>query len=146
HGFADLDHQPWADLGVVVTASDTEVDVGEQVDMTVTATNHGPSPAWGVLLDVALPGGGEHLVSVPAGCAATATGLQCTAPQALPVDATYTVTVPLAIGAAGSHVTRATVTSRMIDPLAENDTAEAAVEVVAPPRVTVVADVAVRVE
>ncbi|MBD8063490.1 hypothetical protein [Oceanitalea stevensii] len=146
HGFADLDHQPWADLGVVVTASDTEVDVGEQVDMTVTATNHGPSPAWGVLLDVALPGGGEHLVSVPAGCAATATGLQCTAPQTLPVDATYTVTVPLAIGAAGSHVTRATVTSRMIDPLAENDTAEAAVEVVAPPRVTVVADVAVRVD
>lgn len=146
HGFADLDHQPWADLGVTVTASDTEVETGEQVDVTVTATNDGPSPAWGVRLDIALPGGGEHLVGVPAGCASTDTGLRCVAPQAVAVGATHTVTVPLEISVAGSHVTRATVTSRMIDPLGENDTAQAAVEVVAPPRITLVSDVAVRVE
>ncbi|WP_146237532.1 DUF11 domain-containing protein [Georgenia satyanarayanai] len=146
HGFADLDHQPWADLGVAVTASEAEVEVGERVDLTVTATNHGPSPAWGVVLDIALPGGGEHLVGVPAGCTATATGLRCEAPQAVPVGAAHSVTVPLEIGVAGSHVTRGTVTSRMIDPLAENDTAQAAVEVLAAPPVTLVSDVAVRVE
>lgn len=146
HGFADLDHQPWADLGVTVTASDATVRLGRPVELTVTATNHGPSPAWGATLDIALPGGDEHLAGVPAGCTGTATGLSCAAPEALPVGATHSVTVPLEIGVAGSHVTRASVTSRMIDPLDENDTAEAAVEVVAPPRVTLIADVAVRVE
>lgn len=146
HGFADLDHQPWADLGVTVTASDATVRLGRPVELTVTATNHGPSPAWGATLDIALPGGDEHLAGVPTGCTGTATGLSCAAPEALPVGATHSVTVPLEIGVAGSHVTRATVTSRMIDPLVENDTAEAAVEVVAPPRVALIADVAVRVE
>ncbi|HLT82769.1 MAG TPA: hypothetical protein VKZ83_00940 [Phototrophicaceae bacterium] len=141
HRFADLDHQPWADVGVTATVTPAEAVLGLPVEVTLTVTNHGPSPAWGAVLTVLLPGGTEHLAAVPTGCTETGGGLRCPAPEAMPVGATRTVTVPLRALPSGDHVVTAAVTSRMVDPVPGNDTATAGFTVA--PVVPLPADVGV---
>lgn len=152
HGFADLDYQPWADVGVTVTTSAPEVQAGDPVDVTVTVANHGPSPAWEVTVDVDLPATADLGGALPPGCVDGGTQVTCTGAEAMLVGATEVFTFTLTAPAPGSHETVAAVSSRMIDPVSGNDVASAAFDSVPepppppPPPPGLLADVAVTLE
>ncbi|MEE6288301.1 hypothetical protein V2J52_11610 [Georgenia sp. MJ173] len=132
HRFADLAYQPWADLGVTVSVPPAPVVVGAPARVTATVTNHGPSPAWGVVVDIDLPPGAGLAGPVPASCERSGTQLTCTVAGALPAGAAETFTVDVVVESPGSHPTAAGVTSSMIDPVPGNDTGSAAFTAVAP--------------
>ncbi|MEE6282127.1 hypothetical protein [Georgenia sp. MJ170] len=132
HRFADLAYQPWADLGVTVSVPPAPVVVGAPARVAATVTNHGPSPAWGVLVDIDLPPGAGLAGPVPVGCERSGTQLTCTVAGALAAGAAETFTVDVVVDVAGSHPTAAGVTSSMIDPAPGNDSDTGAFTAVAP--------------
>lgn len=66
-GQADLTASFTADLQLSATANPEPVTVGDQLALSVTATNAGPGLAIGGYVDVALPAG-TSAATVPAGC------------------------------------------------------------------------------
>jgi uncharacterized repeat protein (TIGR01451 family) len=65
-------YQPWADLGVTLTADPGSIPVDTTTTLTATVTNAGPSQAAGVVVTVTLPDG-LTVLAAP-GCTVTSSG------------------------------------------------------------------------
>ncbi len=90
-----------ADVGVTKRVTPAQAAPGEPVTYAVTATNHGPNPATGVVVMDRLPAGVSYLASTPAqGTYDAATGAWTVG--ALSVGQAVTLTMTARVDAAGS--------------------------------------------
>ena len=118
-----------ADLAVVVTPPSGPIVVGVPTTFSVTVTNDGPNPATGVLVTVPVPGG----TTVAPAVAGSSANNPLTFPLGtLAVGASATVTIALTPGAPGTITLAATAKADQSDPASANNTATAAVTVIAP--------------
>ncbi|MFN2465389.1 MAG: hypothetical protein ABR598_03885, partial [Candidatus Dormibacteria bacterium] len=118
---------PSADIGVVKTVDNASVPVGQNATFTITATNHGPTNATGVVVTDLLPAGLTFVSATPSqGTYTSATGAWNVGALANGAGATLqlvaTVTTP------GVHTNTATKTGEdQPDPNPGNDSASASV-------------------
>ncbi|WP_449280916.1 DUF7507 domain-containing protein [Leucobacter sp.] len=124
-----------ADVGVTKTAEPSSAAPGDTVAFTLTAHNDGPSSAAGVQLVDPLPSGLEDVSVSPADdCTVTGGEVSC-AVGTLAAGASFTrvVTARIDSAFAGSRIENtAAVTTTTTDSDPSNDSATAAVEVLAP--------------
>jgi uncharacterized repeat protein (TIGR01451 family) len=118
-----------ADVGMAKSVDNPTPAVGQTVNFTVTATNGGPSPATGVVVNDALPAG---LLLVPGGASPTQgtydAGTGVWAVGALPVGGSATLTLAVRVDAPGTLTNTATKTAQNEpDPNPNNDTASSTV-------------------
>lgn len=120
----DWEPRPTADLEVTQTDTDP-VNIGENVTYTLTVTNKGPHPAFGVKLIDSLPSGASFVSATPSqgSCSGTTT-VTCSIGW-VPSAGTVTVTMVATANAAGTLSNTATVSHSNMDadPVASNDAA-----------------------
>ena len=111
-----------ADVGVHKTVDTAAPLVGETVTFTVTATNSGPSPATGVVVNDALPAGLTFVSATPSqGTYAAPTWTIGTLSEAGPPA---TLTIVATVTAPGALVNTATITEQTeVDPNSANNSA-----------------------
>jgi uncharacterized repeat protein (TIGR01451 family) len=110
-----------ADLSVVINENSTSVKLGETLVDTITVTNNGPHPATGVLLEVVLPLNVDLLPPEPSqgGCSNISERINC-ALGTLNVGASATIIVKLSPTEIGEIILSATVSTKLVDPSANN--------------------------
>jgi uncharacterized repeat protein (TIGR01451 family) len=114
-----------ADLQVVKTDDPDPVTAGDTLTYTLVVTNHGPSPAAGVVLTDPLPAGVTfQSVSTTQGTASHATGIVTANLGDLDVAESATVTVVVTVDSSWTDglLNTAQVTSDTIDPVPQNNT------------------------
>ena len=118
---AVVNSTPYADIGVVKTASTLAPTVGTAVTFTITATNRGPFAAPAVSVDDVLPAGLVFVSAAPsAGSFAPATGRWTIGPMAVGASATLSLVANVTQG--GPRVNRAVVSGvGVTDPNPLND-------------------------
>jgi uncharacterized repeat protein (TIGR01451 family) len=112
-----------ADLALAKHGNLNQVPIGAPLTYTIAVTNHGASPATGVVLTDTLPGGVilSTVASTQGSCAGTAAVI-CNL-GSLPSSSNITVTVAVTPTATGLITNTATVTANEIDPVSSNNTA-----------------------
>jgi uncharacterized repeat protein (TIGR01451 family) len=118
------------DLVAAKTASKARVPVGDEVTFTLKVSDDGSGDATGVKIEDALPPGLE-IATLPAGCAAAARTITCTAGTlAAASTRSFAIVVRPTAAAAGTTITNAeTVTGDEPDPTPSDDAAMATIEV-----------------
>ena len=124
-----------ADLAMAVSIAPTEGTVGDFFTFSATATNLGPSDAADVQILIDVPLGLVIIGANPSSGGTCASGLPasgvvmltCDYPGATPPGATRSVDVLLQSVASGSIVVTATAASATADPVANNQSASAAI-------------------
>jgi uncharacterized repeat protein (TIGR01451 family) len=114
-----------ADLQVVKTDDPDPVTAGDTLTYTLVVTNHGPSPAAGVVLTDPLPAGVTfESVTTTLGTAGHAEGIVTANLGDLDVDESATVTVVVTVDSSLTDglLNTAQVTSDTIDPVPQNNT------------------------
>jgi uncharacterized repeat protein (TIGR01451 family) len=120
-----------ADLAVTVTASDTTPVVGDRIDYTVKATNHGPAAASGVVIDTvtdSTPAGGlSYFAHTQTAGTYTPQNGDWSIPS-LGTGSTATLVITVDVVGTGTHVTTASrAASSPVDPNPGNDAASVTV-------------------
>jgi uncharacterized repeat protein (TIGR01451 family) len=132
---------PAADLAIAIDASASEVPIGGVVSYTVTVTNHGPADATTLKVEYLLPPEitvvGQPAPTNPGhgyGCASHEDQhrISCDTPL-LPNRATWTITLNVRAGTAGTSSPRVVVSGAEPDPNPANDSSSART-IVRPPR------------
>jgi uncharacterized repeat protein (TIGR01451 family) len=115
-----------ADLSVTKKPSTTTAAPGQNVVYTITVTNNGPDPAYGVNVADPVPPG-MAVVSAP-GCTTAGTAINCpVASLASGASTTFLVTLSVTAAHAQTIVNTATVTSLSADPNVSNNSASASI-------------------
>src|SRR5699024_10070665 len=112
------------------------VSPGTSVTLRVTATNGGPSPAWGAVVHIGVPAlaaGDAVLESASAPCLLGTGVLTCTLPEPLAPGESVPLDVVVRVEAPGAPAVQAEVGTQMVDPAAGNDSAVLTVDVRTPP-------------
>jgi uncharacterized repeat protein (TIGR01451 family) len=118
-----------ADLGVTVSASAANANVGNSITYTATVTNAGEDAATNIVVNLALSPAQAITAATPSsGVFNTATGVWNIASLGKGASATLTVTVTVP-RVCGSITATATVTAETADPNSLNNTAAASVAV-----------------
>ena len=119
-----------ADLSVAISESRTSVKFGETLVDTITVTNNGPHQATGVLLEVAYPANVNLLPPEPSqgSCSNTSDRINC-ALGTLNTGGSATIVVKLSPTEIGEISLSATVSTKLVDPSA-NNTATKTIQVV----------------
>ncbi len=123
------------DLGLALSVSDSAPDENDTLDYTLKLTNHGPDPATGVGVAVALPAGIGYLGSVPAiGVFDSASGIWSVGNLAAAAATTLRISAVVSTGTAGSSLTVSAGVNAagQSDPVPANNTATVAVTVGVP--------------
>jgi uncharacterized repeat protein (TIGR01451 family) len=122
---------PFVDLAATLNASPSVDSIGGSVTYTVTVSNLGSAPATNVVTTDALPAA-LVFVGASAGCAKTGATISCSDGTLAPAQVvTHTITaVPLAAGQIANSIT---VSSAQVDVASINNTASAAITVIASP-------------
>ncbi len=136
--------QPFADLGVTLTADPAAVLIGTGSTLSATVTNADGVAVSGVVLELTAPAGLSR-TSMPESCTASAPGVVSCDIGTLASGGSTSVKVPVTGSVVGTHVSRADVGSALPDPDAANNTASAAVDVTLVPPIRRVTDVSVTV-
>lgn len=121
-----------ADVGLAVAIDDATPDVGDTIQIVVTATNHGPQQASGVQITAALPAGLTFDAAVAsAGSYDSGTGVWTTGAIADQAAPTLTIDASVDAGRGGENLRfDATITqAASADPDSSNDAAGVDVEV-----------------
>lgn len=117
-----------ADLGVIKTVNNATPNVGENVIFTITATNHGPSNATGVVVNEPLPSGYTLVNAIPS--IGTYVAPDWTIGN-LASGASVTMTVEATVNATGTYPNTVTIDGNETDPNPSNNTDT---ETVTPPK------------
>ncbi|MCW2924130.1 MAG: hypothetical protein JWM98_1534 [Thermoleophilia bacterium] len=116
---------PTSDLDVTLTDAPDPALVDGTITYTASVTNHGPTPATGVLATVALPAGLTFVAAGTSPACSEATGTVTCDFGAVAVDATEAVTIVVRATRVGSVTTTVSVDGAQSDAFAANDTATA---------------------
>lgn len=117
---------PAADIAVAKVVDDAAPNVGDVVTFTITATNHGPSAATGVVVTDALPAGLAFVAATPSAGAYDETSGAWTIPGPIAAGASETLDVQARVIASGQRVNTATRTGGdQLDPDPSNNSASA---------------------
>lgn len=121
------EYYPWSDLAVTLAAA-ADWSTTRPGTVTITAVNHGPSPARDATVEVLLPPTAT-LRGAPAHCDLTGQRLSCATAQTIWVGEEIRLPLDLQLPAPGNHSIRATITTNSVDPDWENNTATASLTV-----------------
>lgn len=124
---------PSADVAVTKTTSTPNVQPGANAVFTITVTNRGPGTANSVSLTDTLPAGVTFLPEQSTTGATLDGSTVRYAPGGLAANASASFTVTGRTSASGSLTNRAAVTTTSTDPVSDNNTATATVNVGDPP-------------
>lgn len=116
-GYGD-ETQAKADLGITKTASASSVSLDNSVTYTLTATNHGPEAAPGVVVNDPLPSGTTFLSATPSAGSCDST-VKCSL-GTLPSGGSATITVVVNTTKVGTVTNTATIDSPALDTAAQN--------------------------
>src|SRR5262249_37195927 len=120
---AAINAGPTADLGLTKSVDRSSPVVGDSVTFTVTATNHGPDGASGVVVDDLLPAGLTFVSATPSTGGYDSTSGAWTL-GALAAAQTATLTVAATVNQTGAVVNQASVAAQdQVDPNPLNNTA-----------------------
>jgi uncharacterized repeat protein (TIGR01451 family) len=112
------------DLGLTMAANPGTAGPGEPFVHSAVVTNHGPSPATGVVLTVTVPAGTAVGTITPGACSLGGSTVTCTV-GALASGATFNASITLSAAASGSYTSQGTVTGTELDLDASDNTASA---------------------
>jgi uncharacterized repeat protein (TIGR01451 family)/CSLREA domain-containing protein len=128
-----------ADLSIEKSVEPAAERVGRPVEFTLVVDNHGPDGATGVVVSDQLPAGYAYVGSeADTGSYDESTGIWTVGNLASEQSAALVITATINID--GPYLNTATVTADQADPDGDNNSAEAAVEVLPPPDGPMVVD------
>ncbi len=123
---------PIVDLAITKRVK-SQVNIGDTVLYTITATNNGPSAATGVVVTDDLPAGLEYVKATTSqGTVSASNGVVTANLGTLPVGATATITVTAKANLEGKIVNTATVKGIETESILTNNSAQASLEVLKP--------------
>jgi uncharacterized repeat protein (TIGR01451 family) len=126
--------QEGSDIGVEKTTATVEHHEGDNVDFTVTATNHGPQDATGVVVSDVVPTGFSYVSdSESQGSYSSGTSDWTVGNLANGAAATLTITLKVDSGTVGTSLVNTAKVSYEGDSNSENDTATATVRITKAP-------------
>ncbi|WP_298394846.1 DUF11 domain-containing protein, partial [Flavobacterium sp.] len=110
---------PITDLSVVKVANNMSPNVGSNVTFTITATNNGPSPATGVIVNDVIPSGYTLISAIPTSGIWTAPNWNI---GNLASGSSASIVVIATVRATGTYANTATITGNQSDPNLSNNT------------------------
>jgi uncharacterized repeat protein (TIGR01451 family) len=124
---------PIIDLAITKRVNQSQVNTGDTVLYTITASNNGPSAATGVSVSDDLPAGLEYVKATTSqGTVSASNGIVTANIGTLPVGATATITVTAKATLVGKVVNTATVKGNETETTLTNNSAQASLEVLKP--------------
>ncbi len=124
---------PIIDLAITKRVSQSQVNIGDTVLYTITATNNGPSAATGVSVSDDLPAGLDYVKATTSQGTVSASNDTVTANiGTLPVGTSVTITVTAKATIAGKIVNTATVKGNETETTLVNNSAQASLEILKP--------------
>ena len=130
---AKVQVNPIIDLAITKRVDQSQVNIGDTVLYTITASNNGPSAATGVSLSDDLPAGLEYISATSSQGTVSASNDTVTANiGTLSVGATVTITVTAKATLEGKIVNTATVKGLETETTLVNNSAQASLEVLKP--------------